>query len=679
MKITTSNKLLLLIGFVFPIFGFSQNTCADALTITVGTHVVNAVDGTQVPQPVCASNGAITNGNPRGKWYKYVPTQNYNLTVTTDIAANTPRVDTRFHVYTGSCSNLVCHDGDDDSGSNLSSVKTFSVLAGTTYYIAFDNRWSSNGFSFQLVESAFVPTPQNPINFTSQNVSTITGNHRICVVDMNGDYLDDIVTVSSTSVQIHYQQASGGFTVTSIPTTSAQYLPTWSMAVGDYDKNGFNDLVYGGGSGVTIMKANSTGTGFTQISGSQYVFSQRSNFVDINNDGHLDIFVCHDVQPNVYYLNDGNGNLTFYQGGIGDHPQGGNYGSLWVDYDNDGDQDLFLAKCRGGSSTAKFNELHRNNGNGTFTNVSQQSNLYDPLQTWSSAWNDYDNDGFMDVVVGASSSADGSHKLMKNNGDGTFSNITAGSGWHNNPTLNIEHVTYDFDNDGNADVLGGAGKIMFGNGDFTFFPVTYGISNGAIGDLNNDGFLDIQVNNTIHYNTGNSNNWLKVNLQGIQSNRNGIGARVEIYGSWGKQIRDVRSGEGFRYMNSLNVHFGIGTATSIDEIRILWPSGLIDVIQNPTINQALLVVEGSSPLSTATVDGKNITIYPNPTADLLTIDNIDLLSVASIKVFNNLGQLMQEYAPTQNQLDVSKLASGLYILTIETTSNQKFSESFIKK
>ena len=669
----------ILIGFVYSTFSFGQDNCASAINITAGTHVVSAVNGLEFPTPICAANGAITNGSPAGEWYVYTPTQNYNLTVTTDIAENTPRIDTRFHVYTGNCGALTCYEGDDDSGANFSSVKTFSVISGTTYYIAFDNRWSSAGFTFQLIESTYVPPISNPVTFTPQNVGTISGTHQICVADLNGDYLDDIVTVSSSNVQIHYQQNGGGFTVSNITTTAATYLPSWSMAVGDYDKNGFNDLVYGGGSGVTFMKANATGTGFTQTSGAQYVFSQRSNFVDINNDGHLDAFVCHDVQPNVYYINDGSGNLGYIQGGIGDHPEGGNYGSIWVDYDNDGDQDLFLAKCRGGSSTAKYNELHRNDGNGVFTNVSVAANLYDPLQTWSAAWNDYDNDGLMDIVIGASSTTDGSHKVMKNNGDGTFLDITTGSGWDTNPTLSTEHVSYDFDNDGFTDVLGGNGKIMFNNGNFTFSPVTYAFTSGAIGDLNNDGFLDIQNGNTVYFNSGNSNNWIKINLQGIQSNRNGIGARVEIYGSWGKQIRDIRSGEGFRFMNTLNAHFGIGTATSIDEIHILWPSGIVDVIENPTINQALSVIEGSSPLSLVDINGEKIKVYPNPTSGILNISNLDLIQVKNITIYNQLGQILFENKNAINQIDVSNLSEGLYIVTIETTDNKKYSENFIKK
>jgi hypothetical protein len=225
------------------------------------------------------------------------------------------------------------------------------------------------------------------------------------------------------------------------------------MAIADLNKDGYNDLLYGGGNGVSFLKSNGNGTGYNHSTTSDYVFSQRSNFVDLNNDGNLDAFVCHDVAPNVYYINDGNGNLTFNQGGIGDHPNGGNYGSIWIDYNNDGQSDLFIAKCRGGQNTAKINELHRNNGDGTFTNVSSEANLSDSVQTWSSAWNDFDNDGDMDVVVGASSFSDGSHKVMKNNGDGTFTNITTGSGWDDFTGLSIEYVSYDFNNDGLIDII----------------------------------------------------------------------------------------------------------------------------------------------------------------------------------------------------------------------------------
>lgn len=662
----------LLLGM--PVLSQAQNTCATAVPITAGTYVVSAVDGTDVPTLVCTTNGS---GQTAGEWYSYTPSANYTINLTTDLAA-TAGADTRFHVYSGVCGALTCVSGDDDGGSGLTSTASFNVTGGTTYTIAFDNRWTSSGFSFELTESPIVVPPTPPITFTANTFPSISGTYGLAVTDMNGDFLDDIVTVSASSVQILYQQISGAFVTTNIPTTNTMFQPSWSMAIGDIDKNGFNDMLYGSGNGVTFMKANATGTAYTEISGTEYVFCQRTNFVDINNDGNLDAFSCHDIDPNVYYLNDGSGNLTFHQGGLGDHPEGGNYGSIWTDYDNDGDQDLFIAKCRGGASTAKINELHKNNGDGTFTDVSIVSNMADPIQTWSSAWNDFDNDGWMDAAVGASSTDDGTHKLMKNNGDGTFSNVTAGSGWDTNPSLNIEHVSFDFDNDGFADVLGGGNKIMFGNGDMTFFPMVYSFSNGAIGDLNNDGFLDIRNGNTVYMSDKNDNNWITINLQGIESNSNAIGARVEIYGAWGKQIRDVRSGDGFRYMNTLNVHFGIGTATVIDSMLVKWPSGHIDQVNNPTINEPLTVVEGSHPLSLLEVDGKKIALYPNPTTDYLTIENFDLLDASSIQIYTQLGERVLETQKKDSKISLTGLASGRYFLVIQTKSGEKYSESFIK-
>lgn len=655
-------------------FAFSQNTCATAQTITAGNYTVNAVNGTDIPSPICAANGI---GATAGEWFVYTPISDYSVTITTDLPG-TAGTDTRFHVYNGTCGAFTCLAGNDDSGG-LTSTATFNVVNGTTYYIAFDNKWSSAGFDFRLTEDAVVIPPTAPVTFTENFFPTISGDYKISVADMNGDFLDDIITLTSNTVEIHYQQISGAFIKQTIATTNGINMPDWSMAIGDIDKNGFNDMVYGGGSGVTFMYANSTGTGYTQVTGSEYVFSQRSNFVDINNDGNLDAFVCHDVDPNVYYINDGLGNLVFHQGGIGDHAEGGNYGSIWTDYDNDGDQDCFIAKCRGGATTANINELHRNNGDGTFTNVSVASNMADPVQTWSSAWNDYDNDGFMDALVGASSTADGTHKLMKNDGDGTFSDVTAGSGWDINPSLNIEHTSYDFDNDGFTDVFGGGSKIMFNNGDMTFTPYTYTFTNGSIGDLNNDGFLDIQNDQTILMNDGNSNNWIKVNMLGVQSNSNGIGARVEIYGDWGKQIRDIRSGDGFRHMNTLNAHFGIGAATEIDSIKIKWPSGIVDIFENPTINEAFVIVEGSHQLSTLEIDGKKVRVYPSPATDVLNIENFEELEIKNMKIMTNLGATAIELNSKQGQFDVSQLSSGMYILIIETNDGKRYSETFIKK
>lgn len=680
-------NIFIFVQCLFSIWSFAQDTCASAIPITAGLHVVTAVNGTDIPSPICASNGVIAGTNGKGEWYSYTPTQNYTVTISTNISQNNPLVDTRFHVYTGTCGNLTCFAGDDDSGTNYSSIDIFNVTAGTSYIIAFDNRWSSNGFTFQLIENPLVvPTPQR-ITYTTQNIATVNSTYNLCVVDMNGDRKDDIAGVSASNLRIHYQGTGGTFTNSDFPITGTSNMPSWSLAAGDYNKDGYNDLILGGGSAVTFWKSNSTGTAYSNETFSQYVFCQRTNFVDLNNDGNLDAFSCHDVDPNVYFINNGSGVLTFYQSGVtpgattmGIHTEGGNYGSIFVDYDNDGDQDLFIAKCRGGAGTAKFNEMHRNNGNGTFTDVSIEANLYDPIQTWSSAWADYDNDGDLDIVVGASSTADGNHKYMRNNGNGTFTDITSGSGWDTNASTSIEHVAHDFDNDGFVDVLGGGNKIMFNLGNGTFAPSNYSaIAVGGIGDLNNDGFLDFLNGSNVRYAIPNSNNWLKVTLQGIASNSYGIGARVEIYGAFGKQIRDIHSGDGFKYMSSLNAHFGIGAATAISQIKVIWPSGNVDTITNPNINQTLNVIEGNFPLSASTFNGKNVVIYPNPASDFLTISNIEHLNINAIHIIDTNGKTISKITSNYNAIDVSNLSNGIYIISIETKEGKKFAENFIKK
>lgn len=655
------------------ILGFSQDDCASAIAITEGIYTVDAIDGTEVPSPICAANGG---GATAGEWYTYTAQENLGLTITTDLSQNQnqdPQVDTRFHVYTGTCGDLVCRSGDDDAGTGFLSIAQFNVEAGTTYYIAFDNKWNSSGFDFQIIEGAVIAEPETIITFTSTGSET-DGTQR-ALVDMNGDYLDDIVSISTTNVNIRYQQTSGDFTTANIETTSAENSPSWSLSAGDIDGNGYNDLLYGGASGVTFMIANDTGTGFSQISGSEYVFSQRSNFVDINNDGHLDAFVCHDVEPNVYYINDGNGNLTFNQGGLGDTVNGGNYGSIWIDYDNDRDMDLFIAKCRGGNSGANINQLHENDGSGNFTEVSTAMNLADPVQTWSSAWGDFDNDGDMDAFIGASSFTNGGHKFMRND-ESTFTDVITGTGLENFEDTDIEYVTHDFDNNGYLDIYSGSGNFFFNNGDMTFTQQIVNFGAGPIGDLNNDGFLDILSGN-IYMNDGNDNNWLKITTEGVQSNWNGIGARIEIQSAMGSQMRDIRSGDGFRYMSSLNAHFGIGTDTEIESVTIYWPSGIVDTILNPTINETLFVQEGQT-LSIKDNSALQLNVYPNPTHQYLYVEGLQNdVKNASLQIVDVQGKQVNNVRLNSNRVDVSQLSNGIYFATI-TINNQSQTLKFVK-
>ncbi len=698
---------LLIIGLLITLNTYSQSgdSCNNATQITAGTYSVDGISGESFDLNCTeydAANGSLL-------WYSYTASQDYLITVSTDYAIN-DNLDTRFHVYQGDCENLACAGGDDDSGDGYLSYSSFYADAGSTYYIAWDDRWGDENFEFTVEEND--PPPPPPFEFTQVNVNSI-GSER-GMVDMNGDGLDDLVSVQSTNINLLIQTEEGGFEEVNISTDQANYTPSWSMAAGDFDRNGYNDLLYGGGSGVTFMKANDNGTGYTEISGNEYVFSQRSNFVDINNDGHLDAFVCHDVQPTVYYINDGNGNLQFFQGPdedgvpsgiggvelslapIGSAQEGGNYGSVWIDFDNDRDIDMFIAKCRGGNVQWKNNELWRNNGDGTFSNIADvtgwynsyypdgghdnSSNLGDPVQTWSSAWGDFDNDGYMDVYVGASATGDGGHKLMQNNGDGTFSDRTNGSGL-SEANYGIENDSGDFNNDGFVDILSN-GSILLNNGDFTFTIYNQNTPGpGAIGDANNDGFLDVFNGSNLYQNNPNGNNWLKVITIGTTSNINGIGARVEISSPGiGTQIRDVRSGTGFRYMGSLNTYFGLGQDTMVDTITIYWPSGTIDVLNNVNINSTLTVIEGQT-LSVSSLELSEINIYPNPADDFITIDTINSLEGAIISIFDINGRRVLNYKQNanSNKVDVSSLSIGEYIIRVVTADGLMASKKLIKK
>jgi hypothetical protein len=649
---------------------YSQDSCLEALAIEAGIFEITVIDGTEIPDPICAQNGL---GNTdRSEWYAYTPIDTVMATIYTSFPQNAG-VDNRVHVYTGECGTLECVTGDDDSGAGLLCHASWIALEGVTYYIVFDNRWSSFGFDFELIEEIEnVVIPE--FGFTSMTTPFMT--RTLGIVDMNGDFLDDILDVSSTAVFTLLQNEEIGYIYTAVPTPPATYPYSWSIAAGDLDGNGYNDLLYGSGQGVSFMYRNDNGLGFEHWTSGNYVFSQRSNFVDLNNDGNLDAFVCHDVQPNVYYTNDGEGNLSFAQGGMSDVPDGGNYGSIFVDYNNDGLQDLFIAKCRGGASLANYNQLFRNNGDGTFTEVSEAAGVYDPLQTWSSAWGDFDNDGWIDLLVGASSFSQGGHKLMINNGDGTFSDVTAASGFDELPSTGIEWVSYDFDNDGYIDVLGGNGVFMMNNGDMTFSPIVFSnVTNGPIGDFNNDGFLDIGNQTNLHLNEGNDNNWMKINTLGTTSNINGIGARVTLYTPAGKQIRDVQSGVGFRYMNTLNVHFGMGEESTVDSLVVHWPSGWVDSYYDLQINSFHILTEGETeeevgePVSSTDEETSTWSLYPNPARELLEIMT-DVQPVnGNITVFDLQGRLVlqQRFA---HQLDITVLNPGTYLLKVTSDLHQ---------
>ncbi|MFT5229247.1 MAG: hypothetical protein ACI9EV_002401, partial [Urechidicola sp.] len=446
-------------------------------------------------------------------------------------------------------------------------------------------------------------------NMTSLLNSPAGGKN--CVVDMNSDGLDDIVTVSGANLVIDYQQTDGSFSET-VYSVGLQNSPSWSICAGDIDGNGYNDLMFGGGSRVSFIYANADGTAYTEDYtpyetgvDDPYIFAQRTNLVDIDNDGNLDAFSCHDVDLNHPYRNDGNGNLTEDQSLLPTIDITGNYASIFVDFDNDGDTDMYMTKCSGGNPAghaANQNGLYVNDGNGNFTvdgpATASTYGLFDGDKSWVTVFEDFDNDGDFDAYTVNHSNQ---NFLRENDGTGHYSDVTTGSGINESDLGSWGCIGADLDNDGFIDILSdsGTGDEYYHNDGtsgltFTGSSLPFDPQNMALGDLNNDGFIDAWSGSQLYMNDGNANNWTKICLEGVASNRNGIGARIEINGSWGTQIRECRSGEGFHPGNSLDVNFGLGTATAIDNITVKWPSGQVDVITAPAINTRIVIVEGAA-------------------------------------------------------------------------------------
>ncbi|MCX7743359.1 MAG: FG-GAP-like repeat-containing protein [Flavobacteriales bacterium] len=323
-------------------------------------------------------------------------------------------------------------------------------------------------------------------------------------------------------------------------------------------------------------------------------------------------------------LTPGTGPGPALSGGPPNHQydESGNYSSIWTDIDDDGDVDLYIVHCRQGANPGdlrRTNVLFRNNGNGTYTGINQSAQigiLASNDQDWTASFGDIDNDGDFDVFM---TKHDKAQEWYTNNGNGTFSATASGSFTYPNNTA-IQSLYEDFDNDGFVDLLFtgmGVQQRLYrnnGNGTFTQVPnATLGFGSNnfasfATGDLNHDGKIDIYASYHTSYNTpsssivdrlwlnstSNSNNFLTLNLKGTTSNKEGIGARAYIYGAWGVQTREVRSSESYGTLNSYSLHFGLGTATQVDSIVVRWPSGQKSKIVCPvSANQFVNIVEGT--------------------------------------------------------------------------------------
>lgn len=483
------------------------------------------------------------------------------------------------------------------------------------------------------------------------------------VVDVNGDGYDDIVKMDNNRyVRIEYQQSDGSFTYAYIGDFGTS-TSCWGMSMGDVDHNGYLDVLFLGGNNTRLMKLNNTGTGMLGAivdlpNGG--IFCQNGNFMDVNNDGWEDIFACNDVGLNRLWLNNGSGgfpaesnntviNFDVSPGSTGQNDESGNYSSVWTDFDNDGDVDLFVAHCRqayGPGDLRRTDRLFVNNGNGTFTENGAAFNLNSNDQDWTGAFGDIDNDGDFDVAL---TKHDVVSRYYINNGSGNMTispnNLPFGS-------MPMQSLFEDFDNDGYADLFltgNATQKLYRNNGDGTFTDATpAGLSAGttalynyACGDLNHDGRIDFYGNYGNTYTTtgtdddrmylnttSNGNHFLTLKLIGTTSTPSSLGARAFIYGAFGVQTREVRASESYGTCNSFQLHFGVGTATTIDSVRVYWPSGQTAALLCPVPTDQFITLTEGAPVCTLSCAG--ITVTPGGSTTICSGDSVLLTAPSGV-------------------------------------------------
>lgn len=333
---------------------------------------------------------------------------------------------------------------------------------------------------------------------------------------------------------------------------------------------------------------------------------------DYDRDGHLDIYMGNPncdaslLASNILYRNRGNGTfedvtekagLSLVVGGIeeGDCP-GSNGGMAAADFDDDGWPDLYIGFFRAP------NRLLLNDGQGGFRDATT-SEIADPGEAFDVAVGDFDNDGDLDIFQAAGGVTQTNRSLfLLNLGAGEFLDTTEGLGI--SLLGNTQDTgSADIDNDGDLDLfIGGPPTVFLNNGDGTFEEATTRVVDDVderdrlrvpvlFADFNRDGALDGQDFYRFFHNNGTDQHYLQVELVGVESNRNGIGARLLADSGDLRQMREILGGRGFN-QDELVAHFGLGGHERVERLEISWPSGQVDVFTDLPADQHIRVFEG---------------------------------------------------------------------------------------
>ncbi len=296
---------------------------------------------------------------------------------------------------------------------------------------------------------------------------------------------------------------------------------------------------------------------------------------DFDGDGDTDIYVANDLTPNLLYDNQGDGSFveSGLHKGVAMSADGRSQAGMGVDagdYDNDGDLDLFVSNYQ-----LDNNDVYRNDGD-FFQELSARVGIGQISLNYlgfGAGFFDYDNDGWLDLFI-------------------------ANGHVHDNIALYDELVTYEQ----RAQVFQGDGRGRFvertqelGSG----LAASYVGRGSAFGDYDRDGDLDVALMSSgrrsalLRNDGGNAGNWLQVQLEGVRSNRDGLGARVTVEAAGLNLIREVKSGSSFLSSSQTAVFFGLGWIDLVEDVEIRWPSGTVQVVQQIAVNQTIKIVEAT--------------------------------------------------------------------------------------
>jgi hypothetical protein len=459
---------------------------------------------------------------------------------------------------------------------------------------------------------------QEPVVFVDESwrlEHPVSSDFSLAVSDLNGDYRDDVVRATGDSLHFTLQYKKDELHYLSDFAVLAKPFNIWTTNIADLDNDGYNEvLISGNRSGISAFSYVPSLMSFEPL---QHLasdhYAQGSSISDVTGNGMLDYLVSNDTGNNILFENDNKGFL--FKSSLDDFnilsadDAEGNYNAIWLDPDNDGDMDLYVTKCHVNASSfsdpRRLNLFFERMSDNSYVERASEWGLDHGDQSWCSASGDLDNDGDTDILLL-------NHKtpiiLLENVESNSFVSHVNFTDRGELTGDEQQVVLADYNNDGLLDIFifGFNDRLLLNSGNLQFevYQNPIGAANafsGAVGDLNNDGWLDVYAvygtadsgfNDRLWINFGGNRNFLKLSLHGTQSNTQGIDSKIIVYGEWGMQQRYAKSGESYGITNSQNIHFGLGEYDSIDSLVCIWPSGVIDKYYDLEVNSHYLLTEG---------------------------------------------------------------------------------------